>query len=316
MRQTKNRWQKAIQRVVWVLAPCVTVAWASAPEWAVRAPQWSEPWRGWLQPAAEQWAQWVNPEREVSGRTVVAAAAEPVPLPVQPLVANGLTVDQPDDSRLKTETAETLSPPKVVVAIGDSLMAAVADGLRHGLPPEIRLVDVSRVSTGLSNTGYFDWAAAAETAVRDHAADWLVVHMGANDAQDLRVTGGWIRFDTDAWKAEYTARTLNLVTRARAQHPDLRVVWLSLPPMRDQAFERRMGIVASAQAPVCMEVGVVCVAATAVLGPQFVREGAGINGRRRVWRADDGIHYSVEGGRRLAEGVVSQLPSWPWRASP
>lgn len=321
------------RRFVVVLAPLLLVAVTSANEWAARASSLPPMWRAAVLPLAEGWAG-VAPQGElvaaihpvdldpsvVSPPLPISAPSRPLPQPPPSFTPSSQTsalVVEPSQPAQPVLVAAPPPEPTTVVAVGDSLMAFVALGLRRGLPVSSQVIDVSRASTGLANAPFYDWPSAAARAVQASHANWLVVHMGANDAQAVKTPTGWTSFGAKGWSDAYASRARLLVEEAQEASPGLEVVWLTMPAMRDRGFDLKMSQVTAAQETVCTLPHVHCVDGRSSLGPDYQKTGRSPSGRLRLWRADDGIHYSAEGGWRLASAIGSQL-SWTWKeeASP
>ncbi len=319
------------RRCVVVLAPLLLVAVTSANEWSARASSLPPMWRSAVLPLAERWAS-VAPQGELVAAIHpldLEPSAVPPPLPISAPVAPTLPLPQQphsfipssQPSALAVEPSQPAQPvlvaapppePTTVVAVGDSLMAFVALGLRRGLSVSSQVIDVSRASTGLANAPFYDWPSSAARAVRASHANWLVVHMGANDAQAVKTPTGWVSFGSKGWSDAYASRARLLVEGAQEASPGLEVVWLTMPAMRDRSFDLKMSQVTAAQETVCTLPHVHCVDGRSPLGPDYQKTGRSPSGRLRLWRADDGIHYSAEGGWRLASAIGSQL-SWAWK---
>lgn len=336
----KNVWRSA-----WLLAPLLVVAWTAAPEWPARTAMMDSPWRDVWYPVATSWSA-VHPvaqEQDTPGDVppspaatpnVVASASDTVIVTPASSGASSVVSVRVDPARTAAtplqatgETASVMAPnppsaaipgtpatPKSVLAIGDSLMGEVAAGFRTGLPRDIAVYDRHKSSTGLTNQGYYNWPEVARQAALETKPTDVVIHMGGNDAQDMMVSGHWVRFGSDEWLAQYKARALLMIANIRAASPGVRIIWVGLPAMRSDVFDAKVQKLVSAQKAAATEAGVPFFDGHVALGATFSKDGPDNAGRRRLLRADDGIHYSREGGRLIAREVSTDATvAWPWQ---
>lgn len=194
---------------------------------------------------------------------------------------------------------------------GDSM----ADGLWTGLYREMRdapgvtVTKFSEVSTGLSRYDYVDIQAKTARQIAEEPIDVAVILFGTNDAQGISIDGQVHAFGTDGWKAAYATRVDNLVAMLRSR--DVAVYWVGLPKMKRTSFDQKMSLIND----------VVEARMTALDVPWIPTEALSANaegdydayltetgtGRRRLMRANDGIHMSMAGYLRLTEPVAGRL---------
>lgn len=322
------------RRLGWLLVPLGVVAWMAAPEWPARVAMMNSPWRdGWL-PIASAWAQTHPvPIRPVPTRAAVptsppgtnasmraslaAAPNAPTPSPEAaaagplPATASASAGDEPTPHPL----GAAAPTGGVVLMVGDSLMGEVAAGLRQHLPRTFTVVDDHKSSTGLTNLGYYDWPSTAFQEAQAARPQWVVIHLGANDSQDMLLNGRAVRAGSDAWQSAYRERAMLLIDRIKEAAPNATIVWIGLPAMRSDAFDARMDIIRRLQQQAAAARGVTYLDGRTALGRTYTKDGDVGGGKRLIWRADDGIHYSRAGGTRLArEAADSPLLEFPWKA--
>jgi uncharacterized protein len=323
------------RRLGWMMVPLAVIAWMAAPEWPARVAMMNSPWReSWL-PIATAWAQ----THPVPAPAIVPIQAVPTAVTAQALTpaasastANMMASDpKPASAVTETRSASTLSPVSatatatsapatpvtptggVVLMLGDSLMGEVAAGLRQHLPRTFTVVDDHKVSTGLTNLGYYDWPTTAYEETQASKPQWVVIHMGANDAQDMLLNGRAVRFGSDPWKQAYLTRATLMLTRIKQAAPNATIVWVGLPAMRSDAFDARMAIIRTIQGQAAASQGVPYLDGHLALGTAYAKDGDVGKGRRLILRADDGIHYSRAGGTLLAhEAADTSVLAFPW----
>jgi hypothetical protein len=318
-----------------MLLPLAVIAWMAAPEWPARAGMLDSPWRdGWLPIATAVAATHPLPQVQAdppaldAGAPALAQAtpagpAQPMgvtaPGPASPTTAsvNPATAQAPLQATQQVVTAPAApgaAPTEgTVLMLGDSLMGEVAAGLRQNLPRTFRVVDRHKSSTGLTNLAYYDWPGTAAAATTETQPRWVIVHMGANDAQDMLLDGHWVHFGSDAWKAAYLSRAQSLLDRVHAAASGATVVWIGLPAMRADAFEAKMALIRTVQAAAATSRGVTYLDGHTALGAAYAKDAEVTPGRRQILRADDGIHYSRTGGSLLAhEAALAPVLGLPW----
>ncbi len=304
----------SLSRLSWLLLPLLTVAVVSAPEWPARAQMLDGPVRDVWFPLAERWAALVGSskgsEQSPESQGIVATAvASTSPAASAPVVLAAATV-APTSAPLPVVSTPTGG---TVLMLGDSLMGGVVVGLRQRLSRDYKVVDRHKASTGLSNQQYFDWPLTAGQATAETHPAWVVIHLGGNDGQDILFQGRWLRFGSEEWKREYQARAENLIRGVKAAAPQARVVWLGLPAMRPEKYEAKSVLIASLQRAASQNQGAAYVDGRQALGGAYSKDGVGYDGRRQVWRLDDGIHYSRAGGVELGDAVGKAVG---WAMSP
>ncbi|TGY87554.1 DUF459 domain-containing protein [Marinicauda algicola] len=204
------------------------------------------------------------------------------------------------------------APPVTIGVFGDSLADGLWVGLRWQLRGDNRVADVvqlSEVSTGFANWTYRDIAAKTEEQLGLGRYDIAVVMFGSNDMQGIRDgTGSVHRFRSAGWEAVYRERVrivLDLLHDHGAQ-----VIWVGLPVMRSAGYDanvRHLNAIFEEEAEAA---GAVYVSTREVsAGPDGGYSGylEDASGTPRLMRADDGIHFTLPGYRRIAAPVAAVI---------
>ncbi len=120
---------------------------------------------------------------------------------------------------------------KTVLVVGDFL----ADGLNWGLEqaysenPDVVFLDKSSGLSGMVRDDVVDWPVRTPELIEEFSPVAVVVAVGMNDRQQIRMSGKRIAKLTDEWKTEYVDRIERLVKAVRDR--DLPLIWLGLPPV-------------------------------------------------------------------------------------
>lgn len=197
-----------------------------------------------------------------------------------------------------------------VLEIGDSLGNDLGWGLARQLEhtPGLRLVQKDKSSSGLANSGFYDWPAHLKTYLAQYHPDLVIVCLGGNDEQGFSDAGHVVEFPTAAWASAYDARIrqiVNLITRAHSY-----VLWVGMPIMEPTQYREGMVVLNRQYQTV----------ATSVPGVTFLpswdlfanAEGqfqmaAQIGPTRQILRSSDGIHFSLAGENVFSTYVTNQI---------
>jgi len=169
-------------------------------------------------------------------------------------------------------------------------------------------------SSGICRWDFFDWGKQMKSAMHTARPDAVVMMMGTNDTQSVWRDGKWISYGTSEWKTAYEKRVSDMMG-TMLKGGARRVYWVGMPMMKESWRNARMKLInkiiqnAAAQNP-----GAGYVDAWSL----FVDS----NGDYAAdWRLADGVHFTVEGQRRLATAVFNDiekdwLPDGPPSPSP
>jgi len=251
--------------------------------------------RGWLR----------RPTLMLGGDANASAGPEPIAPAVLPVVTASA-------APVLTPLAERAARGQLRIGVfGDSM----ADGLWTGLYREMRdqpgvtVTKFSEVSTGLSRYDYVDIQAKTARQIAEQPIDAAVILFGTNDAQGISIDGEVHDFGTDGWKAAYARRVDDLVAMLRGQN--VAVYWVGLPTMKRAGFDAKMTLInevvsarmAALQVPY-IETESITQNAEGEYDAYLPETGTG---RRRLMRANDGIHMSMAGYLRITEPVAARL---------
>ncbi len=267
--------------------------------------------RRWLRSAAGRSdASLEQPERtspEASERPVLSAV---VPVRAEEGLSAAAVEVQPADPPAPLE-------PIDVWVIGDSLInmggPRLATLLEETIQARVR-VD-SRPNTGLVRPDYYDWpGAVAQRLQAEGTPELVVVLMGANDGQNMRVDGKRTERWSDPWRAEYrvrVSRMMDLLTESGAK-----VAWLGLPGMKSRTHQRTADVLnAVLLTEAAKNPNVRFIPSESWFSYQNRRYSMHLehdDGRRFTARAGDGVHFTWSGSRVLADRVLSTLQfTWP-----
>jgi hypothetical protein len=194
---------------------------------------------------------------------------------------------------------------------GDSLSGALGIALGD-LTSDTGVVDTEvdyKVSSGLAGDDVRDWPEHAAEALAEHDPEAVVFMIGTNDASIVSSR-------TEEWAPRYRERVREMMTLLVGGAEERTVIWIGAPTMADSWRDR--GVVALNEImrdEASRFDDVVYVDAYALFADddgEYAASLRGDDGDLERVRIDDGVHFTITGGRRLAS-VVFDLLDARWR---
>jgi hypothetical protein len=199
-----------------------------------------------------------------------------------------------------------------LLLVGDSL----GNNLGYGMIPQLsgyktlKFVLRAKASTGLSNSWFYNWETNLKSYLRTEKPNIVVVFLGANDRQNMRVGGQILTFGTSKWQAAYgasVARMTKLSTDAGAY-----VLWVGLPNCKPYNHNKGMELITSIDAKtVSLNPGARYIPLKALTSGAngTYTQYQYVNGSRQKTRGDDGIHFTANGQDVIGTFAVNRLAS-------
>ena len=176
----------------------------------------------------------------------------------------------------------------------------VGDDLRYEIAEDIRK------STGVVTDWFFDWRTHLADVVAVGGYDVVVLSMGGNDGQ--RFAGSLGGVGSEQWEEQYRLR-VQAMLRAVDEVGRL-VVWVGMPAVEPPTIADLPGTVNPiAQSAVAEVARALYLDAGSFVSPDgvfvlFVADESGVERRGGV---RDGVHYTIEGGRAVATGLLNLI---------
>ena len=203
----------------------------------------------------------------------------------------------------QTPIAEKVPDARTVLVVGDFMASGLAEGLDTAFAenPGIRIVVRSNGSSGFVRDDFYNWPEQIKTLIETEKPAAVVVMLGSNDRQQMRVGDVREQPRSENWTKEYERRT-DALGKAIA---DAKVpfVWVGMPAFRIPKMTSDMlafnDIYHSAAESGGGEFVDIWDGFVDENGA-FVTSGPDMNGQPVRLRADDGINVSKAGKRKLA----------------
>ena len=193
--------------------------------------------------------------------------------------------------------ARAESPPTTVEVVGDSQAQGLAGALERLFlrDPQFHVLDRSKISTGVSLHGGFDWAQRAKNLAAAKA-DIVVIMFGANDRPTIR---RGIEVDPalrDEFRQSYGERVRTIIHAFHETGSE--VIWVGHPVVRDNVYTEDMQLLNSIYKAAAADEGARWVPTWSMFTTPdggFTPYGKGVDGMTQRLRADDGVHFTPAG---------------------
>jgi uncharacterized protein len=199
-----------------------------------------------------------------------------------------------------------------VLEVGDSIGTDLGWGLSRHLAPGsgLQLVAMDRTSTGLANTGFWDWPVALVTYIQEYHPQLVLICLGGNDQQGITAEGSGFAFGSPSWQSVYLARVQEMISAAT--QAGAYVVWVGLPVMQQPSFNRGVayldGLYARAVSG-AQHAAFISTWSLLASAKGGYSSDAQVNGSRAGLRDADGVHLSDTGADVMGTYVIEQMAS-------
>ncbi|MFP3921271.1 MAG: DUF459 domain-containing protein [Dichotomicrobium sp.] len=194
--------------------------------------------------------------------------------------------------------------------IGDFLAAGLADALPDALD-ETTSVDIERETrnnSGLARPDYYNWSARVEDILEGQSVHIAVIMLGSNDRRRIRTANGFEEFGTDAWTEAYRLRVDALVEKLT--EANVAVYWMGLPIVAEEEARADYEQINSIIRERAYLGGVKYIDTWNGFSDQFGNYsafGPSVAGVTKRLRDNNGIGFTAEGNRKLAEFAASVI---------
>ncbi len=218
-----------------------------------------------------------------------------------------------NDTNTKVEKNLSSIPSKSlhrVVVVGDSLGDGIWMGLYDAFRRDlkVKIIRHSQVSTGFVSKDFFDWNREIVEIVKEKKPDALVMLFGTNDIRPMRTAEGYHAFFSSSWVRHYRERLSKFLQYISKQN--IPSYWIGLPNMRKKKMSESAAKLNKIMRSEAYKVGVTFIETWKDFSDKngrYYSYGPDLNGKIRRLRANDGVHFTRIGYRKLAYGVEKAL---------
>ncbi len=194
--------------------------------------------------------------------------------------------------------------------IGDFLAAGLASALPEALDESasVEVAQETRNSSGLARPDRYNWSRRIEDLLEDQTVHIAVVMLGSNDRRRIRTASGFEDFGTEAWAEAYRLRVDSIIedlTEAKVA-----VYWMGLPIVADEEARAEYEEINSVIRERVYLGGVKYIDTWNGFSDQFGNfsaYGPSVEGVTKRLRDNNGIGFTAEGNRKLAEFAASVI---------
>lgn len=200
-----------------------------------------------------------------------------------------------------------------VLVVGDSQAQGLAGGLQRQFRGDAscRVIDRSRIATGLCSPARFDWPAAAAGIGEAERGAIAIVMFGANDRPPVRVHGQIDDKLAAAFTASYGAHVRTIAEGLRRSC--MAVIWVGHPIVRDPAYAEDMALLNRLYARQSIAAGADWFPSWPLFidaDGNYAPYGKGPDGQTTRLRADDGVHFTGAGYDVLARALLPVIATY------
>ncbi len=206
-----------------------------------------------------------------------------------------------------------LTTDKKALFIGDSLMQGVAPWVMRKLQNDhkIKSINLSKHSTGLTVSKFFDWPATLEKALKDNPdVSVLFVFLGGNDGQSIidPKTKHYVKFATERWDEVYTGRIQQILDTAKAN--EVQVLWIAPPEMKKADLNKRTAHLVELYTKIPKEDAII-LESKKILQSDTAKVGYSdsmlVKGKLKKVRTADGVHFTPTGQKVIANAIMEKV---------
>jgi len=197
-----------------------------------------------------------------------------------------------------------------ILVVGDFVAGGLAWGLgqRFAEEPKISVIDKSNNASGIVRDDYYDWQAALPDLLNSIKPDIVVMVIGSNDRQAIRLGKQRVAPHSESWEKTYTERVEEMTGTLKVFGRPF--FWVSAPPMRASSASRDMAYINGFYKPVVTAAGGVFIdiwnGFTGENGA-YTSSGPDVDGQLRALRTSDGINFTRAGRLKLAFYVEREI---------
>jgi hypothetical protein len=194
--------------------------------------------------------------------------------------------------------------------MGDFLAAGLVSALPEALEESstVEIKQETRNNSGLARPDRYNWSSRIDSLLSDGPMHIAVITLGANDMRRIRTSSGFEDFGTEAWAKAYRIRIDSLIEKLTAEK--VAVYWMGLPIVADEetraGYEQINDIIRER----AYLGGVKYIDTWNGFADQFGNYsafGPSVAGVTKRLRDNNGIGFTAEGNRKLAEFAASVI---------
>lgn len=213
-----------------------------------------------------------------------------------------------DDEAIASGQTKLLQVGIVGDVMAHGLAQAITRQLEKVNKSNVELNNFAKGSSGFVRNDYYDWNEALPRILAANKLDYILVFMGSNDRQSIRIKGKSYKKKTPKWREEYIHRIDQFLDSIKAA--GVKVIWLGQPISRGKSFSNDMALYneiyrqhVESHEGVFFDVWNLF----ANEDSKYSRRGPDVSGQIKTLRAENGIHFTRRGYDKLAFQVLNLI---------
>ena len=200
-----------------------------------------------------------------------------------------------------------LSSGKSVYLVGDSMMQGVAPFLQQWLSKSgYKSINQAKPSSGLVQNTVKNWPAEIEsTLAQNPNISLMVMFIGQNDTLNFVSNKKVVGFQSPQWENLYSSKMNQILSSAERR--GVKVIWIGIPPMRSEKYERKMSYLDNLMRKNMRNRGIYIPTRNLVSDNGRYADIKNVNGKQVKVRNKDGIHLSFDGYKLVANEVKKHI---------
>lgn len=150
-----------------------------------------------------------------------------------PTLTDGQSAPVQDTVTIDTALpSEKALDAKTILVVGDFMAGSIAEGIDAAFINEtgVKVVEKANGSSGFIRDDYYNWPQSIVALSAENKPSVIVVMIGANDRQQLRLNSKNELVRSPAWTVAYQSRVAQFSTTLKSL--GVPVVWIGLPPFK------------------------------------------------------------------------------------
>jgi hypothetical protein len=197
---------------------------------------------------------------------------------------------------------------KTILIIGDSLADGIWSGVYRQLRSDknVKVLKETQNSVGLIK---HDWHKHIKNIIEHKNADTIIISVGANDGQALlQADRKRLAYKTKQWKEAYIGRVNDLMNLMHTHN--INAIWVGLPIMRTEIMQKQAQFFNNIYAKSAVDNAITFLPIwnlTADNKGKYRSHSADSSGKKKLLRANDGVHFTGYGYSVIAKYILSNL---------
>ncbi|WP_180966852.1 SGNH/GDSL hydrolase family protein [Cohaesibacter celericrescens] len=200
--------------------------------------------------------------------------------------------------------------PVTVAILGDSLAVGLHSGIVQVArdTENIKVKKYSRVNTGLVRYDRYNWTAAAQKISKKDNSNIYIMMFGANDLQSIREKSKRHHFQSEGWVKRYNERLDGIIKAVKK--PDRKIYWVGLPIVGKSNFATGYKYLNDIFKKRANANGITYISSWDWFASEsgtFQMSGKGADGKKKMLRAQDKVHFTPQGYLDLGRYVAKEI---------